>query len=48
MSIRCLGLLGQHPIRRFEVFSGMRDERCVARMIDSFYSGDKLRALWVV
>jgi hypothetical protein len=43
-----LGRLWQHPICCLEVFSGIRDERCVARMIDRFHSDDDRHPLRVV
>jgi hypothetical protein len=43
-----LGRLRQHPICCLEVFSGIRDERCVARMIDRFHSDDDRHPLRVV
>ena len=37
-----------HQIRRLEVFSSMRDEFRVARMIDRFHSGDDVHQLGVI
>jgi hypothetical protein len=43
-----LRLLRQHPICCVEVFSGMRDERCVTRMIDGFDPDDDRHPLRIV
>jgi hypothetical protein len=43
-----LKLLRQHPICCLKVFSGIRDKRCVARVIYGFHSGDDLHPLWVM
>ena len=46
--VQSLRHLRLHPIRRLEVFSGIRDELRVAWMIDSFHSDDDVHQLGIV